>query len=199
MKNEKIYLRNKNVKMDADSFVIINFRGKECYIGQDMIKHFPYINSLVNGPMKGSQVSEKGHIIIDENSATLYMLNDMYRSWVQQDCPQVLNSDILTFTSTLWACAQRMGCEISFVDAIKPKNLINTSCKDEDLFRCVYCHQMKMLDAKKSKCSFHDISCVCRKGRSREMGCCTMPFHSQNIMKDSLTPMSFEEFCKWSK
>ncbi len=182
----------------SNNFKIINFRGKECYIGHDTIEMMSYINSLVTGSMKGGQVSEKGHILIDENSATIYMLVDLYRAWAQQEFPKIITNDIISNTSTLWACAQRMGCEIAFVNAIKPKYLkISNKYKDEDLFRCFYCHQMQLLDAKKSICKFHDTTCKCnnKRGNNRDRGCCTIPFHSPTLIKTSLIPISFEDYC----
>ncbi len=184
----------KNIKSDDDDyFVIINFRGTHCFLGKDTIEMLPYLNALVNGPLKGSQIDENGYLKVGEASTYIYLLVDLYRAWMQEGCPRFMfNCNGILNYMVILALAQRMGCKKKFINAMRrsTKKLIN----NDNNFRCYYCHNVFSLDEKLRECKYHDKNCNCRD--FRRFGCCRIPCHSAKAIELAVEPISFEDYCK---
>ena len=171
-------------------FIRLNCRGTQTIISRDSCELIPYINSLINGPCENNPRDEKGNLIIDETSGSLFYLIDMYRAWLEGNHPETLSmSSVEIISGTrhyLYASiARRLGFEQEFVKAIlTPKK---TFSKEVDLFICFYCKNVYSYNEKKTydECNYHGTNCDCRLSIR---GCRRIPHHSPIKIKGACDP-----------
>ena len=158
------------------NYISLNLRGKTMMFGKDIVCELPYIASLVSGPLQNSERDEHGVHIIDEQDTTFCMVLDRYREWLQLESPEYFDNQYISRRGLLVACAQRLGCEYKFVEALRCRRVVEHSI--DDLYRCYYCNQVFSHTERDSQkeCKYHSIGCNCK---SYKYGCTRLPYHSE--------------------
>jgi hypothetical protein len=167
-------------------YVYLNFRGAIHYVRRDTVTIVPYLNLLVNGPMKNSPRDEKGYLILDENPNMFFYVIDKYREWLELDNPNSFPSDYMSKRGLCISVAKRMSFDNKFIEALRNKTY--TIFNKDDLYSCYYCHLIFARGEKSAskECRYHSVKCACLPRRINT--CTRLPYHSEVKIDIAIEP-----------